>query len=481
LGNWLKRRDCRGLVMSSVCLAALVVASPKLHAETLNDALAQAYRYSPQLDAQRATLRATDEDVARANSGYRPSINAQADVGRQKTEVRPNNGASATTSPRGFTVQMIQPIFKGFRVTNAVNAAEAQVRAGREQLRNVEQQVLIDVVTAYGNVVRDQAILKLRESNLNFLNTELKATKERFAVGEVTKTDVAQSQARVALGQSDLDQAKANLKSSRASYEQVVGVPPQKLAEASANTKLLPKSLEDAIATGTRENPQVVSALYNEQAARYQVDEIRGELLPEAQLEATFTDRFDSSRQTEEAETASIVGRLNVPIYASGGETHARVRQAKQTHLARIQEIEQARALVQSQVAQAWSQVTGFKAQLESDRAQIEANQVALNGVREEEKVGQRTRIEVLDAQLTLLRAQEALEITKRNIVVGSYTVIQTIGRMSVAEVGAVSTVYDPEAHYQEVRSQWWGIDITHDDGRVEHMDTSRGRVEPVK
>jgi outer membrane protein len=406
------------------------------------------------------------------------------DVGRQHTESKFSTGTSSgTTSPRGYQVQLIQPLFKGFRTTNAVNAAEANVRAGREQLRDVEQQVLLDTVTAFGNVLRDQAIVKLRESNLNFLMTELKATKERFAVGEVTKTDVAQSQARLALGQSDLDQARANLKSSRALYEQVVGAPPQRLQEANPNSKLLPKSLDDAIGIGTRENPLVVGALYSEQAARFQVDEIRGELLPDAQLEATYSNSFDSSPQSESSATASIVGRLNVPIYANGGETHARVRQAKQVHLAKIQTIEQQRALVQSQVAQAWSQLVGFKSQRESDQAQIESNKVALNGVREEEKVGQRTLIEVLNAQQELLNSQVQLETTKRNVLVAAYTVISAIGRLSVSEVGATATVYDPEAHYEEVRRQWFGIDITHDDGRTEHMDTGNVRIEhePVK
>ena len=483
--NWLLRRSRRALVLLALSCASLAASQAAATAETLNDAIAQAYRYSPQLDAQRATLRATDEDVSRANAGYRPDIRASADVGRQYNEIEPKTGAgvSGSTSPRGYNIQLTQPIFRGFRTTNAVNAAEASVRAGREQLRDVEQVVLLEVVTAYGDVLRNQSTLKLRENNLNFLNTELKATKERFAVGEVTKTDVAQSQARVALGQSDLDQAKANLKSSRAEYERVIGVPPQKLSEPNPNSKLLPKSLDEAIGIGTKENPRLVAALYSEQAARYQVDEIRGELLPEAQLEANFTERFDSGLTTRESESASIVGRLNIPIYANGGEVHARVRQAKQQHLARIQEIEQARALAQSQVSQAWSQWIGFKAQLESDKAQIAANRTALDGVREEEKVGQRTLIEVLNAQQELLQSQEKLEVTKRQVLVAAYTVVQQIGRLNVAELGATSTVYDPEAHYDEVRRQWWGIDITHGDGRTEHMDTGRGRVEyaPVK
>ncbi|MEQ1651287.1 MAG: TolC family outer membrane protein [Hyphomicrobium sp.] len=474
----------RWFAVLAVCASAVGVPIANVRAENLIDTMAQAYRYNPQLDAQRALLRATDEDVARANSGYRPDIRATGDVGRQNTTVRPSLGNSGgTTSPRGYAVQLVQPIFRGFQTTNAVNAAEASVRAGREQLRNVEQQVLLDAVTAYGNVVRDQAIVRLRENNLNFLGTELKATKDRFAVGEVTKTDVSQAEARRALGQSELDLAKANLKSSRAVYEQVVGGPPQNLSEPNPNSKLLPRSQEEAIGIGTRENPQVVGALYAEQGARYQVDQIRGELLPEAQLEATYTDRFDSSNQTDEVATASIVGRLNVPIYANGGETHARVRQAKHTHLARIQEIEQARAASQSQVVQAWSQLTGFRAQRESDKAQIEANRTALNGVREEEKVGQRTLIEVLNAQQELLQSQVQLETTKRNVLVATYSVIAAIGRLSVSEVGAASTVYDPEAHYEEVRRKWWGIDITHDDGRREHIDTWNTQTEhaPVK
>lgn len=469
-GIW--RDQARRLLTVFALMSAVFGMSARLaSADSLLDTLSQAYNYNPQLDAERARLRATDEDVARANSGYRPDIRAAADYGHQHSETRPSSITNGSINPKGYAVQLVQPIFRGFQTTNAVNSAEAAVRAGREVLRNVEQQVLLDAVTAYGNVVRDQAIVRLRENNLTFLSTELRATRDRFAVGEVTKTDVSQAEARRALGQSELDLGRANLNSSRAIYLQVVGTPATNLKDANSNSALLPKSLDEAVAIGTRENPQVVAALYAEQGAKYQVDQIRGELLPDAQLEATYTDRFDTSKTLEEAETASIVGRVNVPIYANGGETHARIRQAKQTHLSRIQEIEQARAAAQSQVAQAWAQLVGFKAQRESDKAQIQANQTALNGVREEEKVGQRTLIEVLNAQQELLQAQVQLETTKRNVLVATYSVISAIGRLSVQEVGASSTVYDPEVHYEEVRRKWWGIDITRDDGRSEHMD----------
>lgn len=478
------RRGTRSVLATMIFgLVSVVVSASAVRAETLLETLAQAYRYNPQLDAERARLRATDEDVARANSGYRPDISASGFVSHEHTSTRPSTGSGGSTSPKGYSVQLVQPIFRGFQTTNAVNAAEANVRAGREQLRSVEQQVLLDAVTAYGNVVRDQEIVRLNEANLNFLTAELKATRDRFAVGEVTKTDVAQAEARRALGQSDLDLSRANLKSSRAVYEQVVGQPPSNLRDANTNTSLLPRSLDGAVSIATQENPAVVQALYAEQAANFQVQQIRGELLPQAQLEATYSDQFDTSRAIDEVSSGSVVGRLNVPIYPNGGETYARVRQAKHTHLSRLQEIEQARAAARSQAVQAWAQLTGFKAQRESDQAQITANRTALDGVREEEKVGQRTLLDVLNAQQELLNSQVQLETTKRNVLVATYSVISAIGRLSVGEVGAASSVYDPEVHYYEVRRKWRGIDITHDDGRVEHMDAwdARGEHEPVK
>ncbi|CAA2141577.1 TolC family outer membrane protein [Hyphomicrobium sp. ghe19] len=462
-----------------LALAVGVAMTATARAETLLDALTATYQYSPTLDSARATQRARDEDISRANAGYRPDINASANVGREKsTTISPLVGQSnrAITSPRGYALDLVQPLFTGFQVTNAVNAAEANDRAGRETLRQTEQQVLLDAVTAFGDVTRDQAIVKLNENNLKFLDAELKAQRDRFSVGEVTRTDVAQSEARRALGQSDLDQAKANLKSSRAIFEQVVGHPPTGLIEANPNTKLVPRTLEDAIAIGVKENPQVVQALYLEQAQRFTVDQIRGALLPQAQLEANYTDQFDPSDGIDEATSASIVGRVTVPIYPAGGEVYARVRQAKHNQIAALQQIEVARAASQSQVVQAWAQLQGFKAQSESDKASIVANTTALNGVREEERVGQRTVLDVLNAQQELLQSQVNLETTKRNILVASYTLVSAIGRLSVSEVGAATAVYNPEVHYLEVRNKWFGLDITHDDGRQEHME-----VAPIK
>jgi outer membrane protein len=466
-----------GLAIVAMASGSAVLMPTGAGAETLNQALASAYQYNPQLDAERARLRATDEEVTRARSGFRPVITGNADVNYQNTKTRAVTGTTENElKPKGYSVDAVQQIFNGFSTINSVNEQEANVRAGRETLRSVEQTVLLDAVTAFMDVVRDQAVLKLRENNVNVLSRELKATQDRFAVGEVTRTDVAQAEARRAGAVSALDLAKANLKTSRATYERVVGHAPDNLVEPSGYERHVPRSLEEAKQIGTSESPAVVNSLYLEQAARFGVDRIRGELLPSVQLEASYTDRFDSAVGINETEQGIVTGRLTVPIY-EGGEVYARVRQQKHIHVSRLQEIEQARSEAEANVIGAWSQLLAFRAQVQSDQAQVNANTTALTGVREEERVGQRTLLDVLNAELELLTSQVTLETTRRNVVVANYAVLAAIGRLDAVNLGFTSIAYDAEAHYQEVRRKPWGTSITHSDGRTEELPAA----EPVK
>jgi len=471
----------RGALRLATALLALttsLVAVPATgSAETLRQALSSTYKYNPRIDAERARLRATDEEVARANSGYRPQIGFSADVGVEHNETHPSALSNGTTNPRGYTVGLVQPLFTGFQTRNAVGEAESGVRAGRENLRDVERQVLLEAVAAYMDVVRDQAVVRLQENNVAVLTRELKATRDRFAVGEVTRTDVAQAEARRAGAISSLDLARANLKTSRATYERVIGNPPNNLRDPGPPDHYLPKSLGEATAIAEQENALIVGALYREQAARYTVDRIRGELLPSAELEANWTDRYDSGRFTDRNETGSVTGRVTVPIY-QGGEVAARVRQAKHIHVSRLQEIEQVRTEVREAVIAAWSQLQAARAQVQSDRTQVEANQTALTGVREEEKVGQRTLLDVLNAEQELLNAQVQQVTDERNLVVAGYAVISAIGRLDANRLEVASYVYDPELHYEEVRRKWWGVSITHEDGRREFHDLWPAHVE---
>ena len=471
-GQFLRAARCTTSVVALACCFALAPLAPAAHAETIADALAQAYRSNSKLDAARATLRATDEEVARANSGYRPTVNGTTDWGFQDVTTRPAVGGATSTEthPRGYAGTAVQPLFRGGRVLNTVRSAEAQVRAGREILRGVEQTVLLDSATSFLDVIRDQSILKLRESNVKVLSEELKATRERFAVGEVTRTDVAQSEATLAAARSQLDLARSNLQTSRAAYERNVGSAPGQLMAPKGLEKLLPRTLDDAVGISSRENPTVVNSLYNEQQARHAIDTIWGELLPSAQLTAQYSKRYDVSAAVNETDSKSIVGSVTVPLY-SGGEVQARVRQAKQTHISRIQQIEQARTETKSAVVSAWASLIAARAQLISDNTQVSSAQTALAGVREEERVGQRTLLDVLNAEQVLLNARVAVVTDQRNIAVAAFTVMSTVGRLNVQELGNVDTAYDPNVHYHEVRRQWWGISITRADGRVETHD----------
>ncbi len=462
--------------------AAVPLFSAGARADSLKQALSSTYKYSPRLDAERARLRATDEEVSRAMSGYRPNITGQADVTYEDNRTRPASPNNGGNTAKGYSINLVQPLFRGFQTTNAVGEAESLVRAGRETLRDVERQVLLEAVTAYMDVVRDQAVVRLQESNVSVLSRELKATQDRFAVGEVTRTDVSQAIARRAGSVSQLDLARANLKTSRASFERVTGNPPSNLVDPAVPDRQLPKSLEEALSTGARENALLVAALYREQGARFTVDRIRGELLPSIQLEASYAERWDPSRNTEQSESGTVAGRMTVPIY-EGGEVYARVRQAKHTHVSRLQEIEQVRTEVRQGVVASWSQLQAARAQLVSDKTQVDANQTALSGVREEEKVGQRTLLDVLNAEQELLNSQVTLETTRRNLIVAAYSVIGAVGRLDALTLGTASQVYDPEEHYLDVRRKWWGLSITHDDGRRERVDLweSHGRHHPVK
>lgn len=465
----------RVALMASVMAVGIGLTQAPATAASLKSALAQAYKYNPRIDAERARLRATDEAVTQARAGYRPRITGTADIGKEEsrnrfTTLNPFIAGQRTSTPRGYSIGFTQNVFDGFQTTSAVREAEANVRAGRELLRDIERTVLLEAATAYMDVVRDQAIVRLRQNNVRVLSREERATQDRFSVGEVTKTDVSQAQARRAAAVSALDLARSNLKQSRANYKRVVGTSPSNLRQPNIPMSLIPKSLPAAISVGLNESPTIIGSLYLEQASRHTVDRIRGQLLPQVSLEGSYTNRFDLSSTTAENETTSITGRVTVPFY-QGGAVTSQVRAAKHTHVSRLQEIEEARTIVRRDVTASWADLQAANAQLRSDQLQVRANQTALTGVREEEKVGQRTLLDVLNAEQELLNAQVALATTQRNRVVAGYALIATLGRLDSVALGLTADVYDPEVHYNEVRRKWWGISITHRDGRQVSRD----------
>jgi len=445
------------LVLTSV-FAVGIFAAPA-SAETLHQALTATYQTNPRIDAERARLRATDEEVSRAQSGWRPTVQGQADYGMRQSTSKPSTSSGGESQPWSYGVTLSQPIFNGFRTDNAISEAEAQVRAARESLRLVEAQTLLEAATAYSDVVRDVALVRLNAHNVAVLSKEMTAAEARRGVREITRTDVAQARARQARAVSALDEARANLKASRATFIRVIGHKPGRLVQPRPVHKLLPRTLDEGLRAADRQNPSVIAALYREQASRHTVDRIRGEMLPDVRLEAGYTRSFDTTSGLDEDQSASVVGRVRVPLY-QGGEVSARVRQAKHTHVSRIQEIEQTRSEVQANATAAWSRLQAARARLRSDAAQVEANRVALEGVRAEERVGQRTLLDVLNAEQELLDAETTQVRTRRDATVAVYTLLGAIGRLDATGLELGSDVYDPDVHYHEVRGKWYGTSI---------------------
>ncbi|MDA7949819.1 MAG: TolC family outer membrane protein, partial [Hyphomicrobiaceae bacterium] len=428
-------------------------------AESLLQALASAYMTNPTLNAERAALRATDEEISQARSNFRPSLTGDLDAGYRNTNPKLKSGApgsGGTHHPKALALTLNKSLFRGFRTLNAIREAEANIQSGRANLRDTEQTVLLDGVTAYMDVFRDQAIVRLRESNVRVLSEQQKATKDRFEVGEVTKTDVAQSEARRSGSVSDLSLAQSNLKTSRAAYQQIIGHPPSSLIEPQSIEGLLPRGLQGALGISGAENPNIVSALFAEEASRYAIKQIIGEMLPELSVEATISDSFEPSISLEQESERRITGRLRVPLYTRG-EPSSRARQARQVNWQRRREIDEARAQANADVIAAWGRLISARAQIISDQEQVRANKIALNGVKEEEKVGQRTLLDVLDAEQELLDSQVALVSTQRDRVVAAFTLLAAIGRLDAHFLRLPVQFYDPMAYYDKIKHKLFG------------------------
>jgi outer membrane protein len=444
----------------------LALLSSSAMAQTLNAALAQAYIANPTLNAQRAGARAFDENVPQALSGYRPTVTGTADVSATTASSRVAGVAGRIDSglfPRGIGLEINQNLFNGFRTANSVRSAESGVLNQRETLRNAEQDVLFQAVTAYMNVLQTSAILTLQRNNVEVLEEQLKQTRDRFQVGEVTRTDVEQASASLEGARSSALGAEADLKSAIATYRQVIGSEPKRLAPAKPLGKLLPRSQKDAVAIGLAGHPAVTAALHAVDQAAFQVKVAEGALYPSLTASAQLAQRWDAGEATRDSMSASIGAFLNVPIY-EGGADYSRVRQTKELLGQQRILADVTREQVRQQVISAWGDLEATRGQILAGQAQVQAAEVALAGVREEAKVGQRTTLDVLNQQQTLLDARTNLVTAQRNQVVASYGLLSAIGRLSARSLGLAVAEYDPRVHYGQVRNKWIGTD--NPDGR---------------
>lgn len=433
-------------------------------AETLEQALANAYVNNPRIRGEQARLRASDETLAQAQSGYRPTISSEFDFTSTTTETEPASPGDGTVNSHSSTISAVQPLFDGFQTLNNVKTADSNIRAERETLRAVEEQAMLDSVTAFMDVVRDTNILKVREQNVTTLNEELRSVKARFDVGEVTRTDVEQARATLATAQSANALARGNLRNSQARFTLAVGTAPTRLVEPRPPTQLLPHTLDEAITAAQEARPTVVLAAYLEKAQRSTIRSLTGQLLPKIELDASATHIGDPGKGVEEIETSKITGRIIVPIYEAGS-VRAQIRQAKETRQGLLENIEQARQQAQSDAITAWSLLETARAQLQSDTILVESAQIALQGTRAELQVGQRTELDVLTAVQTLLNAQVSVVSDKHDIVVNSYTVLATMGRLTADRLHLNTALYDVERHYNDTNGKWFDIRVSREEG----------------
>ncbi len=439
LVSFLKNSFACAAVVSMMALAAQPVS-----AETIYQAMAKAYENNPDLNAARAGLRATDEGVALAKSGYRPIVGAEATTTSVNTAGRVVNSAS-------IGVSITQTLFDGFQTRNNVRASEAAVFAGRENLRGTEIDILLATVQAYANVNRDNQIVVFRKQNIAFLQEQFSAARARFDVGESTRTDVSLAEAQLAGSRASLTAAIAQAKSSAAVYAQIVGSVPNNLKPVPLPRKLLPGSLEIAVAQGTKEHPAVLAALYGVDAAGYKVKSQEGAFLPGVKVSGSLAEGDGGIT------TSQIQAKVTVPLY-QGGAASASVRQAKEQLGQQRILVDSARRAVEQAVVTSWTQMEAATATIEANRAQLSAANLALNGVVEERRVGQRTTLDVLNGQQTVLNAKEAISQSERNAIVASFSVLANTGKLTVDRLGLNVANYKPEVHYEATKDRWYGL-----------------------
>ena len=436
-------------------------------AQTLEETLALAYNSNPTLQAERARLRATDEQRVQAGAARLPTVSASASIARQHVESestfiidgqRLSSNSESDATPKNYSVSAEQAIYQGGQISGAIDQATALVMAGRESLRQTEQTVLVDAVTAFMDVRRDARVVEIRRNNAEVLARHLQAARDRFEVGEITRTDVAQAEARLSGAQAELSAAQSQLAVSRAAYERMTGQPPATLEEPPALPDM-PDSLADAAEYAYSASPQLLAAQYSEQAAQHAIRIARGALRPQVSLSATASSARDSSFSGDTRDSTSVMGRVSVPIF-TGGLNRSRVRAAvAQEEEARFQ-VRQARRLVTEGVTNAWSNYVTSLAVIESSRQAVRANEIALDGVEQEAYVGIRTTLDVLDAEQELLESRLLLVTAERDSYVAGYQLMQAMGAVSAQQLGLDVAVYDPAA--QDSReSRFSNLDLT--------------------
>lgn len=437
-----------------VTLLGLVFAALPAHAgSNLRDALIHAYRSSHELQADRYRQRATDEQLPQAQAGWHPTVEARTSAGYKYEDN--STTINETSDPLSFKITLRQPIFRGFRTQSATAQAHQVIAAGRQELLGLEQDVLLKAVTAYMDVLRDRDIARLRYNQVVILRKELRGAKRRLALGDKTRTDVAQALNRFQSAIANHDNAKADLGVSVSGYMRFVGRKPGSLKRPNLPHKM-PLDLAQAIRVAEQYNPEIKKAMHKEVAARHFIKLKRGELLPRVALEAEYD--YNSTMTTTQAtsDTAVVRGVLTVPLYQAGF-VYSKVREAKELANRRRMLILNARRKIRAQMMRVWNRYREAGKKIGTVKAQIGASIMAVEGVRRETLLGSRTTQEVLDAERELMNARIALAVARRNHVARAYEVLAAAGRLTARQLRLDIPLHDPTIYHDAVDGKWFG------------------------
>jgi TolC family type I secretion outer membrane protein len=450
-----------GAALAAVAGGVVLCVAIACQAQTLTEALAEAYNTNPQLLAQRALLRATDEQVPQALSGWRPTVNFTGQLAGNRSSFTQNQFVPtlfSTFQSNLIGLQVTQPVYSGGRTVAQTRQAVETVQSTRAQTLAVETSVLQSVAQAYLDTVRDQSLVEVNRNNVKVLREQLAATQDRFRVGEVTRTDVAQAEASLAQAIGQLTSAEGALAQSRAEYVRAVGRQPGILL-LPRERPTLPATRQEAQSLAANNNFSVISANFAELAARDNIAVVRGQLLPQVSLVGNVArvaaPSVTLNNSTENS--GSITLQMTMPLYEAGA-IYSQTRQAEQTVGQRRSQVDDARRAAVQAVTQAWEALKAARASVVSFAAAVRAAQIALEGIQQEALVGTATTLDVLIQNQTLLTTQSQLIVAEHDSAVAEFNVAAATGRLIAPELHLPVKLYDMDAHYREVKGKWIGF-----------------------
>ena len=430
----------------------------KANAQDIFSVLADTYTSNPTLQSQRAYLRSVDENIAIAKSGYRPNLSLKGSYHDGENKIKKGVGQGGDYNNLSGSAVVSQPVFSGFSTLNSVKAADRTIKAAQNNLFNIEQSVFLEASTAYLDVLQNRAIVELQKNNEELLKKKLEETQERFKVGEVTRTDVSQAEARHSQAVSDRIASEGNLQASIAIYIEIIGNEPDKLSEPTEIVKYLPANYDEALDIALKNNYSIKEAQHIYAAKGYEVYANTGALFPSISLDGSIgrnkSEQGEIDTTTENAEWGV---NLSIPLY-TGGATRAKIRQSKYLKWQAQEGVLEAKRAVKSSVLSAWEYMKSNESQLKAIAAQINANTIALEGVQKEEALGNRTILDVLDSYQELLNSKVNDVKARRTYYVSAMNLLASMGKMTAKELKLDVELYDAQKYYEETKGKWLSL-----------------------